>query len=262
MRSDNVIQKIEEYYPPEYAMDWDNVGLLVGESEKEIHRIYITLDATDEVIDDAVKWGADLILMHHPLIFKAMKRVNDGDFIGRRLIKLIKNDIACYAMHTNYDVKGMADLAADILGMEAPEVFEVTYTDENTGEVEGIGRCANLKIPKTVKECGKIVKEKFNLPSIRIFGDPDRVIEKIAIFPGSGKSAIQEAIRQDVDLLITGDIDHHEGIDSVAQGLVIMDAGHYGIEHIYIEDMKNFCRKHFPEIEVKTAAIKHPFWVM
>ena len=257
-----VLEKIEQYYPTGYAMDWDNVGLLVGDRSQEIKKIYITLDATDEVIDHAIEWGADLLLMHHPLIFRPLKRINDDDFIGRRLLKLIKNNLACYAMHTNYDVKGMAELAGNFLEMKNAEVFDVTYKNDSTGEKEGIGRVATLEHPVTVKEYGEFVKQKFSLPNVKIFGNPDQIISKTAVFPGSGKSAIGEALRQKVEVLVTGDIDHHEGIDAVAQGLVVIDAGHYGVEHIYIDDMKKFCMEHFEEMQIRTAPIEQPFWIM
>lgn len=258
----DIINTIEEYYPKKFAMDWDNVGLLVGNSSKEVNKIYITLDATDEVIEEAVKWGADLLLMHHPLLFRPVKSINDEDFIGRRLLKLIENNIACYAMHTNYDVKGMADLAAGILSMQDTGILEITYRDIETGETEGIGRYTDLNKPVTVREYGEFVKERFHIPNVKIFGNPDQLIKRPAVFPGSGKSAISEALNKNVDLLVTGDIDHHEGIDAVAQGLTIMDAGHYGIEHIFIEDMHRFCQKHFDKIQIRTAGIIQPFWIM
>ena len=75
-------------------MEWDNVGLQVGRSDKEVKRIYLALDATDEVIEEAADWGADMLITHHPMIFKAMKKINDEDFIGRRVLKLIRDDIS------------------------------------------------------------------------------------------------------------------------------------------------------------------------
>ena len=108
-----IIKEIEARFPKHYAMEWDNVGLQVGRSDKEVKRIYLALDATDEVIEEAADWGADMLITHHPMIFKAMKKINDEDFIGRRVLKLIRDDISYYAMHTNYDVIGMADLSAD-----------------------------------------------------------------------------------------------------------------------------------------------------
>ena len=87
-------------------------------------------------------------------------------------------------------------------------------------------------------------------------------MEKIAICPGSGKSVINEAVQKKADCLITGDIGHHEGIDAVAQGLAIIDGGHYGIEHIFIEDMRQYLEKHLSEVEIVAAPISHPFLIV
>ncbi len=253
-----LLEKIESRYPKSFAMQWDNVGLLVGRSDKDVKKIYIALDATDEVIDEAIAFGADLLLTHHPLIFKALKQINDFNFISRRVLKLVQNDISYYAMHTNYDVMGMAELAGDILQLSDTEVLEVTAPEAQ----EGIGRVANLDKEMSLAECASFVKDKFKLPSVKIFGSADRRVQRIAVSPGSGKSMIGAALIKEADVLVTGDIDHHEGIDALAQGMAIIDAGHYGVEHIFIEDMKQFCQKNFIDIEVRTTNIHHPFWIM
>ena len=165
----DIIQKIEERYPTRYALEWDNVGLLAGRMDKEIKKIYIALDATDEVIDEAVTWGADMLLTHHPMIFKPVKRVTDQDFIGRRLMKMIQNDLSYYAMHTNYDVKGMAALSAEYLDMEDMEVLDVTSVEN--GIEEGIGRVGSLKCEMTLVQCCEFVKEKLMLPNVKVFGN-------------------------------------------------------------------------------------------
>lgn len=140
MECKKVIEILEKQSPKSYACDWDNVGLLVGREDKEIQKIYIALDATDEVIEEAIANGADMLLTHHPMIFKGMKRVTQEDFIGRRIIRLIQNDMVYYAMHTNFDVMGMADLAADYLEISDTRVLEITSVSE-TGE-EGMADTA------------------------------------------------------------------------------------------------------------------------
>ena len=101
MQCKEIIQVIEATFPRTAALGFDNVGLLAGRSEKEVSRIYLALDATDVVIDRAIKEGADMLITHHPLLFSAVKKVTDEDFITRRIVKLIQNDISYYAMHTN-----------------------------------------------------------------------------------------------------------------------------------------------------------------
>ena len=127
MKLKAIMQMLEELCPRSFAMSWDNVGLQVGYGDKEVHTIALAVDATSEVIADAAAQEADLILTHHPLLFGGIKNITDSDYLGRRILELIRRDICCYAMHTNFDVLGMADAAADMLKLSDREVLEVTY---------------------------------------------------------------------------------------------------------------------------------------
>ena len=260
MECKKVIEILEKQSPKSYACDWDNVGLLVGREDKEIQKIYIALDATDEAIEEAIANGADMLLTHHPMIFKGMKRVTQEDFIGRRIIRLIQNDISYYAMHTNFDVMGMADLAADYLGISDTRVLEITSVSE-TGE-EGIGRYGSLKKEMTVRECCEEVKQAFSLENVKVFGNLERKVKTAAISPGSGRSVISNALQAGVDVLITGDIDHHEGIDAVAQKLTVIDAGHYGVEHIFIPYMEQYLKREAKELENAVQPLTFPFQII
>ena len=260
MECKKVIEILEKQSPKSYACDWDNVGLLVGREDKEIQKIYIALDATDEAIEEAIANGADMLLTHHPMIFKGMKRVTQEDFIGRRIIRLIQNDMVYYAMHTNFDVMGMADLAADYLGLSDTKVLEITSVSES-GE-EGIGRYGSLKKEMTVRECCEEVKQAFSLENVKVFGDLERKVKTAAISPGSGRSVISNALQAGVDVLITGDIDHHEGIDAVAQKLTVIDAGHYGVEHIFIPYMEQYLKREAKELEIAVQPLTFPFQII
>lgn len=260
MECKKVIELLEKQSPKSYACDWDNVGLLVGREDKEIQKIYIALDATDEAIEEAIANGADMLLTHHPMIFKEVKRVTQEDFIGRRIIRLIQNDMVYYAMHTNFDVMGMADLAADYLGISDTRVLEITSVSE-TGE-EGIGRYGSLKKEMTVRECCEEVKQAFSLENVKVFGDLERKVKTAAISPGSGRSVISNALQAGVDVLITGDIDHHEGIDAVAQKLTVIDAGHYGVEHIFIPYMEQYLKREAKELEIAVQPLTFPFQII
>ena len=255
-----IVQVIEAAYPREAALDFDNVGLLAGRAEKEVKKVYIALDATDQVIDEALKEGADMLITHHPLIFSPLKRVTDEDLAGRRVMRLIGADISCYAMHTNYDVLGMAELSEKVLGIKDTEVLDATMMRE--GKEEGIGRIGNLEEPMTLRECCVYVKHKLNLGSIKVFGDMDQNISRMAVSPGSGKSAVAPAIAKGADVLVTGDIGHHDGLDAVGEGLAVIDAGHYGTEYIFMEDMKRFFEHKLPGIEAVTAPVDHHFQVI
>lgn len=253
---------IEQRYPREYALEWDNVGLLAGRDDKEVRSIYLALDASDEVIRAARVQGADMLVTHHPLIFSGMKRITNQDFIGRRILELLRHDISYYAMHTNYDVLGMADLAGSRMELRQPEILEVTgegFIQEEYSAQVGIGRVGRLEKAVTLRQCCEDVKQAFRLESVRVFGDPERLVERIAICPGSGKSVIGEALKKQADVLVTGDIGHHDGIDAAAQGMAVIDAGHYGLEHIFVEDMAAYLEERLEGIRIMAAPVCHPF---
>lgn len=250
-----IMDVMERTYPKHAALEWDNVGLIVGRTEKEVKKIYVALDATDEVIDGAVEAGADMLITHHPLIFSPLKKITDEEFVGNRVVKLLQHDISYYAMHTNYDVLGMAELSGKMLGLLDEDVFEVTDAENQ----EGIGRIGNLKCEMTLEACCELVKETFHLDAVKLFGDKQKMVKRAAISPGSGKKMSGVALEKGAQVLITGDIDHHEGIDAVSQGLAIIDAGHYGLEHIFIEDIKGYLESCLTGVVVETAEIIHPF---
>ena len=113
-----------------------------------------------------------------------------------------------------------------------------------------------------IEHCARLVKDSFGLPNVKIFGDLNKMVKTAAISPGAGKSMARTALQAGADVLITGDIDHHTGIDMDDCGLAIIDAGHYGIEHIYIEDIRTFLEQRFPELAVAGAEIVQPFTVL
>lgn len=260
MKCKEITDMIEAVYPKTAAMDYDNVGLQAGRSGKEVNKIYIALDATDVVITHAIEAGADMLITHHPLIFSPLKSVTDENFISRRILRLIQHDISYYAMHTNYDVLGMAALAARYLELVQPRVLEVT-SGEGKDEA-GIGRIGSLPKAMTLEECTVFVKHKLKLGSVKVFGDMKKHVERMAVLPGSGKSDIDIAIEKGADVFVTGDIGHHDGLDAVEQGMAVIDAGHYGTEYIFMDDMKEFLQKRLPAAEIVTAPVVHPFQVV
>ncbi len=247
-----LIHMINQDIPEQEALTWDNVGLLVGNQEAQVHKIYIALDATEQVIEHAISCEADFIITHHPMIFSGMKQVCFDDFTGRRIMKLIEHHMACYAMHTNFDVMKMADLAADCIGLEHGRILD---------EEEKIGKVGILPDAVSIKELAEKTKTAFGLSHVKVFGDATNMVTRVAICPGSGKSEVLPAIASGAQVLITGDIDHHTGIDAVAQGLTVIDAGHYGIEHIFIDYMKTYLQAHCGELTVVTEPFQEPFWI-
>lgn len=249
MKCKDLIAVLEELAPSSYACDWDNPGLLTGRLDKEIKTIMVALDGTKKTVEEAVGQKADLLITHHPVIFSSIKKINDGDFLGDKLLTLIEHKIACYAMHTNYDIAGgMAEICGDRMGLMSQVPFE--QTGERDGRPVGIGKTGLLPQKMTLEECAKKVKEVFGLPGVQVFGDLQKQVEKIAISPGSGRSMLKEAARQQVDVLITGDIGHHEGLDGMDMGFAVIEAGHYGLEQVFIDHVTEYINNHTEDILV------------
>ncbi|MBO6214442.1 MAG: Nif3-like dinuclear metal center hexameric protein [Lachnospiraceae bacterium] len=247
--------------PKGSALSWDNVGLLVGSEDWNVETVFIALDATDEAIDQAIDAGADLIITHHPMIFKPIGKVTDQDYIGHRVMKLVENHIGLFAMHTNFDIHGMNDLARERLGLHHTVILDVCETDED-GREYGIGCIGSLDDSTVLVEYAKTVRDRFGLSHVKVFGDPAKPINVVALSPGSGKGEIDVARSKGADVLVTGDIDHHSGIDSVEKGMAIIDAGHYGIEYIFIEYIANYIEEKTKGIKVCKAEKKEPFWLV
>ena len=254
MRNRELMDLLERFAPKEYACSWDNVGLLIGRADQEIQRVIVALDATNAVVDRAVAEGADLIITHHPMIFSSMKRVNDDGFLGNKILKLVENRISVFAMHTNFDVIGMAALAGKYLDFpEDAQPLEVTA--EENGRIEGIGRITELAKAVTLGEYTEFVKKALSLEHVLLFGDEDQMIRTVAVSPGSGRSMTELAVQKGADVIITGDIGHHEGLDALDMCLSVIEAGHYGTEYIFIDHVSDFLKKEtlLEVIPVKTG---------
>lgn len=254
MKCQEIIDILERQSPTEYALEWDNVGLLVGRRNKEVRRLMLAVDATADVCQTAVEHGVDMIVTHHPVIFSKLKSVNDDTVLGRKILSLIEAGIVCYAMHTNFDTRGgMGREAAAMLELKNTEVLDETLNGE------GIGRIGILDKPVTVRQLAERVKTVFSLEQVMLYGNADTEVDKIAVCPGSGKSVIGIAIQKGAECLITGDIGHHEGIDAVEMGLNIIDASHYGIEKIFMQFIYHYLKDFCPDVEIEIADVGVPF---
>ena len=247
-------------FPAAVAEDWDNVGLLTGDDESEVKHVFLALDLTEAVLDEAIRADADMIVTHHPMIFSGIKKINNHSFTGRKILTLIQKGIVYYAMHTNYDVLGMADLSADYTKMHDTTVLSVT--EERDGEVQGFGRVGKLPREMTLREYAQLVKESLKLNDVKVYGNLDSMVKCAAVCTGSGKSMIKDVIKAGADVYVTGDIDHHTGIDTVAQGLALIDAGHYGTEYIFMDAMKKELTQAFPELKISCAEVKSPYTIL
>ena len=177
---------------------------------------------------------------------------------GRKILAMAGAGMVHYAMHTNYDVAKMAELAEHALHLTNCTPLEVTGVDAD-GNAYGIGSVGELPERMSAKACCAYVKEAFGLTHVQLFGEPDTDVKRMAVCPGSGgKELMEEALKSGADIYLTGDVGHHTGLDAQDQGLTVIDAGHFGIEKIYIAQVMALLRQHFPEL-LAEAVYQEPF---
>ena len=248
MKVKDIIKEMEKLAPPFLKESYDNVGLMVGDEEKEVKKILLALDCTKEVINEAISNNIDLIITHHPLIFRKPSRIVMGDLQGEKIISLIKNDISLYSSHTNLDtVKGgINETIVKMLGFGESKIIDEVKNPEYKGS--GIGRIVKLSEEKTPQDIIDLVKKKLNVNNLRVVIG-DKLISKIAIINGSGQDYFGDAVRYGADCIITGDTTYHYASDYKEMGITIIDPGHFKTEWIiFLEVMKNIEDK-FSSIE-------------
>ncbi len=236
-----LILKIEEKFPPDLAYSWDNIGLLAGDPNQEIKTVLVTLDINSAVAREAENISADLILSHHPILMSGIKNVQLNTENGKMLSILLKNNIAVYAAHTNLDVapNGINARLASIFSLTNSEIL----ADEQPGGA-GLGRVGNLEREITLSEFAELCKTKLNTPAVRVCGDPDKKIKRIAIGSGGCSDYIPAAIAKKADVMLTADMKYHTAIDAVLDGIAVVDAGHYPTEIIVMDIFSSLLEEH------------------
>ena len=245
MKVKDIIAVIEEFAPLSIQEGWDNSGLCVGSPEDEVTSALFALDCTEQLVDEAIACGADMIITHHPLIFSGLKKISPEDQVGAAVIKAIKNGIAIYAAHTNADkvIAGVSGAMAAKLGL-----CDVRILDED-GEGTGLGVVGDLSQPLTADEAVALVKEKFGLKMLKASRPSDGLISRVAMCGGSGSSLIGAARRSGAQLYISGDISYHNFF--TPEGFMIMDIGHYESEIEIVNILFSLIMKKFPTFAVR-----------
>ena len=224
----DVMQAMERIAPRRLAEEWDNPGLLVGSPHDEVRKILVALDVREETVERAIEDGCDLIVAHHPLIFRGLKAVRTDNVIGRKIARLIKADIAVFAAHTNLDsaAGGVNDVLAERL-----ELKEVVPLAEGAADGEpGLGRIGSLDAEVSLDDFAACVKEKLGLSSMRIVRAGGRGISRVALCGGSGAEFVGRAAAKGADVYVTGDVKYHDAERAIGLGIHVLDAGHFATE--------------------------------
>lgn len=236
------------------AEDWDNVGLIIGDRSSIVNKILVCLDLPLWVVEEAVENKVDMIITHHPLIFDPLKKINSDTVLGKKIIKLIKNNISVYSCHTNFDIAqdGLNDIFAKQLGFEKTEVMkpiseEKRYKVEESdkGKALGLGRIGRLENSVTLASYAAFVKKTLNIDNVRYSGPPDASIKNIAILNGAGNKFISTAKFSGADVLVTGDIQYHQMIEALEEEIYVIDAGHFGTEKIMMKAVSDYLITYF-----------------
>ncbi len=212
---------LDELIPQHLAEDWDNVGLLLGRKNKQVKRIMLALDLTKDVVEQAVTKKADMIITHHPAIFKKLRRVVDSDWQQELILTLAEKGIAVYSAHTNLDCvsAGVNDVLAKLLKLEDIDALD---SESGLGRI-GIAKATSLE------EFAKQVKNVLKADYVTI-GDAGKTVQRVAVCGGAGSDLIEIALAKGADTLVTGDVKYHSAQQAVFSGLNIIDAGHQPTE--------------------------------
>ncbi|MBR4172891.1 MAG: Nif3-like dinuclear metal center hexameric protein [Clostridia bacterium] len=227
MKISEIAKIVESEFPLDTAYEWDNCGLILGDKDREVSKILISLDVNNAVLVEAKRAKADLILSHHPILFDGTKRITADTAEGRLIMGLIQNNISVYAVHTNCDI-GKNGINARLSGLFG--LLDAEFLEEN-----GLGRIGNLKAPISFGNFAEMTKKLLKTPHLRICGDKSAPVSRIALASGACADSIPTAIKKGADVIVTADLKYHEMINFREEGIFIIDAGHYPTEIVAID---------------------------
>ena len=248
-----IIDALERFAPLPLQDDYDNSGLQVGTTETEVSGVLLCLDVTRQVVDEAINNGCNLIISHHPLLFRPIKKLTD-DNIGSIVMSAVRVGITIYASHTNLDnaSRGVNMRIADVLGLT-----DVKPLDEHA-DGNGAGIIGRFKDPITEDKLLARIKDKFGVSCIRHNGQLGRSIERMAVCGGSGAFLADKAVEQGADAFMTGEIGYHRffGYDGVIK---LIETGHFESEQFTVDLISDILKESFPKLKVlKTVNKTNP----
>ena len=246
----NVYEKIEEISKFSMQEDWDNSGLTIGSFDKEVKKVMVCLDIDMHALNEAINSNVDLIISHHPVIFNSIKNIDENSVV----YKLINANISVISAHTNIDM-GLDGINGKLAKLFDLEDVEPLYFENLAENEEGLGAIGTLTggLPSYIFL--QMIKSLLDVEAIKVSTNfDDRRIEKIAICGGAGSDCIKSAIDKNADILITADLKHNHYIDNITsnfnEDIILVDAGHYNTEKIFIELIGEKLKNEFKEIEI------------
>ncbi len=245
----SVCEYLDRFAPPQLAEDWDNVGLLVGDPQRRVQRIMTCLTITPASADEAVRESADLIVTHHPLPFRPLKRLTTDSTPGRLLLRLVRAGVAVYSPHTAFDsaAAGINQQLAEGLGLVGI-VPLVAKTDE--APVLGAGRYGSLPQATTLAELAERLKAFLRVAGLHVVGAAEQRLERVAVACGAAGEFLEPARRAGCDALVTGETNFHTCLEAEAQGMGLLLPGHFASERFAVVKLAEHLAAQFPELHV------------
>lgn len=236
----DIVAALEAAYPPELAESWDQVGLICGDPDEPVHKVAFALDCTMSVVERALEEGADMLVVHHPLLLRGVHSVAANTPKGKVVHTLIRGGCALFAAHTNADSArpGVNDKLAELVGIRPGRpIRPVGDADVDTpGALEqatGLGRVGTLPEPMTLREFTQRVADALpeTVWGVRAAGDPEQTVRTVAVSSGSGDSFLADAAALGVDVYVTSDLRHHPVDEHLrAGGPAVIDTAHWASE--------------------------------
>jgi dinuclear metal center YbgI/SA1388 family protein len=243
IRVGDIINLLEDVAPLRWQEDFDNAGMQVGRSDMEANAALLCLDVTEEVIDEAVYKGCNLIISHHPLLFHPLKSLTDRTYIERCVAKACKQDICIYSAHTNMDNApgGVNYKLANMIGLSDVRIL----SPDNNKEGAGSGTIGTLQTAESAVDFLHRIKQIFRLDNLRHSAVPNKHLKTVAICGGSGAFLWQEAVRAGADVFITGEARYNDFYD-VEDKILLAVIGHYESEVCTMELFHTIVSEKFP----------------
>lgn len=256
MNINDFIAKVEQIAPLDLQEEWDNSGWQIKLTDSEISKVTVALEVSSEVVREAISQKTDLLLVHHPLIFGKIARVDNNNITGKLIIELIKHGISVYSTHTPFDkcAGGNNDYLGKVLGLEEVQLMECDFTGLcRVGRVSGEGMKAADFIDNAAAAL-KVDKKFFSYS-----GSLDAVIKKCGWCTGAGAEFLKAAKASGCDLFITGDLKYHAAQEAREIGINVLDCGHFGTEQIFCENMLGLL-DNLPEVDIIQCGVDlNPF---
>ena len=257
VRVAEIVNFLEEFAPPCLAEEWDNVGLLVGDGTKNVSALMTCLTLSPDVVAEAVRRNAGMVVTHHPVLFRPVQRLTSETAEGRMLLDLIGNGIAVFSSHTAYDSAndGINQQLAELFQLNDIQALRSIPNFENCDHtaqkpVSGAGRCGSLPVPISLGDFLEHVKAKLGIERLQFVGNESTTIETIGIACGSAAEFLQDAHNKNCQALLTGEARFHACFEAVALDIALVLAGHYATERPAIERLAEILQKQFPQLDV------------